>query len=87
MKKSKRELLELIQVAAKDQQMLDLLLNDLLSPKEYEEMAARVQIVKRLIEGDVQREVSESLGVSIVTVTRGARTLLNKEGGFNLLLN
>jgi TrpR family transcriptional regulator, trp operon repressor len=87
MKNSKRELLALIQEAAKDQQMLDLLLNDLLSPKEYEEISARVQIVKKLLEGDVQREVAESLGVSIVTVTRGARTLLNKEGGFNLLLS
>ena len=86
MKKSKQELLRLIQEASKSEMLLDLLLNDLLSPKEYDEMAMRVQIVKRLLDGDVQREVSEGLGVSIVTVTRGARTLLNDEGGFNLLL-
>jgi Trp operon repressor len=86
MKKSKKELLSLIQQAAKSEMLLDLLLTDLLSPKEYEELATRVQIVKRLIDGDVQREVAEELGVSIVTVSRGARTLLNDEGGFNLLL-
>ncbi len=54
------------------------LLRELLTPKELEEIPRRLQIVKQLKRGTPQREISESLGVGIATVTRGARVMNSK---------
>lgn len=51
------------------------LLSGLLTPAEYDEIAARWQIVKLLKDGYPQRDVAEALGVSVATVIRGAREL------------
>lgn len=58
------------------------LLAALLTPSEYEEMARRWQIVRRLILGETQREIACKLGVSVATVTRGARELNYGSGVF-----
>lgn len=47
----------------------------LLTPAERHALAERWQIVKHLLGGATQREVSAKLGVGIATVTRGAREL------------
>lgn len=51
------------------------LLEALLTPAERHVLAERWQIVKHLLRGATQREVSTKLGVGIATVTRGAREL------------
>lgn len=58
------------------------LLSGLLTPAEYDEIAARWQIIKLLKDGYPQRDVADALGVSVATVIRGAREL--KYGSRNL---
>ena len=57
-------------------------LQDLLTPSELESITQRVQLVKLLIRGVPQREISEELGVSIDKVTRGSKALKKSKGGF-----
>lgn len=51
------------------------LLDALCSPAERKTLAERWQIVKALLAGRTQRDVRDTLGVSIATVTRGAREI------------
>ncbi len=82
----KKELLKVIVQAAKDQRLLDALMNDLLTPEEYRELTNRWQIVKRLSQGIGQRTIAQELKVGVATVTRGVHVLENENGGFNQLL-
>lgn len=81
----KRELLAIMR-GVKDEQQLNDFLVDILSPKEYEEIVKRWQIVKQLNNGVSQRQIAKNLKISLSKITRGSRMLLNKNGGFNQLL-
>ena len=70
--------------ALDDTDDLSRLLRDLLTPAEIEAIGERWNIVKRLASGASQRTVRDILGVSIGTVSRGARQLRYGEGGFNV---
>lgn len=50
-------------------------IEDILSPGEITEISDRILILKMLKDGVSQREIAESLGVSITTVSRGSRLL------------
>lgn len=50
-------------------------LRGILTPQELEQLALRLQIVKRLKKGETQRDIADDLGVGIATVTRGSREL------------
>ena len=50
-------------------------LRDLLTPSEFAEVVKRLQIFKLLEQGVPQRQIAETLGVGIATVTRGSRAL------------
>lgn len=63
---------------------LSLLLHDLLTPHEREALAERWAIVKGLAAGRTQREVRDSLGCSITTVSRGSKQLKYGDGGLAL---
>ncbi len=63
---------------------LRLLLSDLLTPAEKKALTERWAIVKNLAAGSSQREVRDAVGVSISTVSRGARQLRYGHGGFEL---
>lgn len=84
--KYKRELLEVIQKVSSNKKLLDSFFMDIFTPREYKEITKRWQIVRALAKGIPQREIAESLKVSIATITRGSRMLLNKKGGFNKAL-
>jgi TrpR family trp operon transcriptional repressor len=56
-----------------DIERLTILLNALLTDKEQNEIANRIQIFALLQQGLPQREIAESLGVGIATVSRGAK--------------
>ena len=80
---------ELVKVLAsiKDEATMNEFLADLLTGAEIEELPKRLQIIKQLDKGVSQREVAKNLGVGIATVTRGAKELKNKKGGFRKILD
>lgn len=77
----KKELVNLI-TSLRNKKETEELLKALLTPSEYDELAKRWQIVKRLIEGVAQREIKNELNVSIATVTRGSREIQYGSGVF-----
>ena len=81
------QLRDIIRRATKDDHLLDEFLTDLLTPAEYAELATRWQIVRLLAMGMTQREITRKLHISMETVSRGARELLDKRGGFRKLLD
>ncbi len=56
-------------------------LRDLLTASELDEVAKRLQIFEMLEEGIPQRQIAESLGVGIATVSRGSNALKNRKRG------
>lgn len=77
-----KELLSVLCAVALDRQLLYEFWEDLLTPREQIDIAARWQIVKQLDRGVKQRKIAKNLGVSISKITRGSRELSNKNGGF-----
>lgn len=70
----KKELRKLIVLACKEGKVNELLV-ELLTPKEYDELSRRWQIVKLLVEENTQRDVRGKLKVAIATVERGMHQL------------
>lgn len=79
------ELLEIL-IRIKDSKILARFLEDILTPQELSEIIRRWQIVKLLVKRIPQRTISRNLGVSIATVTRGARVLRDKKSSFYQIL-
>ena len=68
---------------ALERKKTEAILRDLLSPKEFDDIVVRLQIIKQLKRGIPQRQIAKNLGTGIATVTRGSRELLDKSGGFH----
>jgi TrpR family trp operon transcriptional repressor len=81
-----KELVELFYTVARDKKLLAEFLIDILTPAEFEALALRWQIVKKIHKGENHRAIAGELGLGISTVTRGSRELRNKNGGFTLAL-
>jgi Trp operon repressor len=81
-----KEMEGIILGALKNKKLLHELLIDFLSPAEYKELAIRWQITKQLYKNIPHRAISKNLGVSVATIVRGSRELLNKKGGFTIAL-
>lgn len=81
------DLVDVLSSVARDKDDLHLFLQDLLSPAEYRELSLRWQIVKQLSAGTPQRGIAKNLGVSVATVSRGARVLADSKGGFRRVLS
>ena len=75
MKLSKKDLVKALHTAGKDIKVLEKLLVHLLTPKEQDEFAVRVEILKRMLRGDDQRSIAKELKIGIATVTRGSREI------------
>lgn len=73
-------------VHVRNQREAELLLNDLLTPKERASLAERWQLVQALAKGMKQRDIKKKLKISISKITRGSRALRNGSGGFALFL-
>ncbi len=65
-------------LAVESREQLHQALEGLLSPSELVEISKRLQIFKLLKAGVPQRQIAETLGVGIATVTRGSRALKEK---------
>ena len=72
--KKSHTLIDLI-LKSKDAHQLAMVLDSLLTPGELAEFNNRILILEMLTAGASQREIAESLGVGIATVTRGAKVL------------
>lgn len=84
-KKHLHDLLTLLS-SPKDEKELQMLLDDLLTPKELAAIAERWQLVQLLAAGTTQREIAKKLGLAISTVTRGSRQLQFGSGAFKKYL-
>lgn len=82
----KKELVETFAKIFGDKKLMTEFLTDILTPTEFEALALRWQIVKKLKKGETHRSIAKDLGLGISTVTRGSRELRNKNGGFHLML-
>lgn len=85
MNKSKKTLFdELISqvLACSNRSQLEDFLTGILTPGELEQIAKRLQIVKRLKKGEPQRNIADDLEVGIATVTRGSRELADGRFGY-----
>jgi len=72
-----QDLLEHLLIA-EDPESMHTILQDLLTPSELSEISKRLQIIRLLETGMPQRQIAETLGVGIATVTRGSRALKDK---------
>lgn len=63
-----------------------MLLKDILTPKERDDIAERWQLIQALASGLTQREVAKKCKVSISKVTRGAHEMKYGSGGFGHFL-
>lgn len=60
----------------KGQAQFSQLMELLLTPDEYQDLAMRMQIVKALLDGKLtQRQIAQDVGVSIAKITRGSNGL------------
>jgi len=84
--KYKQELVEVFSKIWGDKKLMAEFLTDILTPAEFEALALRWQIVKRLNKGETHRSIAGDLSLGVSTVTRGSRELRNKNGGFHLML-
>lgn len=82
----KREVIEILSKISKDKQLLADFIRDILTPHEFENIAVRFQIVKRLAKGEHHQTIAEDLHLGVATVTRGSREMRKKEGGFRRAL-
>ncbi len=82
----KKEVVDILFTVAKNKELLGRFLKDILTPHEYENIAVRWQIVKRLGKGEHHQAIAEALHLGIATVTRGSREMRDKEGGFRKAL-
>ena len=73
-------------VSVRNEKEAKILLEDILTPKELQEVAERWQIVRALAAGIPQRTIADNLDVSIATITRGSRALHHGSGGFQHFL-
>lgn len=80
------DVLGVLQAIAPSKPLLRSFLRDLLTPVEYRDTALRWRIVTMLSKGIPQREIAESLGVSLSKITRGSRELTDETGGFAKVL-
>lgn len=46
-----------------------------LTPQELETLQGRVALIEQLLEGQSQREIADTLGISFSQITRGSREL------------
>lgn len=66
-----------------DIKLLEDFLMGITTSKERNELSQRLEIVKRLIDGQPQHKIADDLGVGVATVTRGSKEL--SDGKFKVL--
>lgn len=70
-----------------DQKAFSWVLEELLTPGEITDIADRITILQMLQAGKTQREIAETLSISVTTVSRGNRVLQYGGGNITKYLN
>ena len=70
-------------LSTKDADLLKDFFLGLTTEKERAEIVQRIEIIKRLLQGEPQHKIAAELGVGVATVTRGSKELA--KGHFKLL--
>lgn len=73
-------------VHIRNQREAEMLLKDILTPRELVSVAERWQLIQMLAKGKRQRDIKKELKMSISKVTRGSRVLRYGTGGFLMML-
>lgn len=68
-----------------DKRLLEDFLIGITTAKERNELSQRLEIIKRLLDGQPQHKIANDLGVGVATVTRGSKELA--DGYFKVLRN
>jgi TrpR family trp operon transcriptional repressor len=58
-----------------DPRLVEEVLSALLTPSEAHDLSARWELVKRLDQGETQRQIAKELHLSLCKITRGSREL------------
>ncbi len=82
----KKEIIEVISKIAKDKQLLFEFVKEILTPREFDNLSVRWQIVKRLAKREHHAAIAEDLHLGVATVTRGSREMRRKNGGLRKAL-
>ena len=82
----KKEVIDVIYKISKDKNLLADFIKDILTPREFDNLGVRWQIVKRISKGEHHQAIAEDLHLGVATVTRGSREMRNKNGGFRKAL-
>lgn len=82
----KKEIVEVIYQVAKDKKLLADFMKDILTPREFDNISVRWQIVERIAKGEHHQAIAEDLHLGVATVTRGSREMRKKEGGLRRAL-
>ncbi|MBO7429966.1 MAG: transcriptional regulator [Spirochaetia bacterium] len=70
-----------------DSVLLKDFLKALLTPQEYNAVAARWALVRLLDQGMTQRKIAEVLGLSLCKITRGSREMKKEESSFRKMID
>lgn len=81
LKKSLDELAEALS-RSKDKELIRSFLESLLTPRELSEVASRWALVRMILEGNTQRNISRELGLSLCKITRGSKELKKEDSPF-----
>lgn len=71
---SLRKLAQVFLSIKTESQMIDFL-KGLLTPQELDQLLVRIEVIKRLKQGQSQRLIAQELKIGIATVTRGAHEI------------
>ena len=66
-------------LTAKTTEQMDGILHEILTPSEFTEISKRLHIFRLLQTGMPQRQIADTLGDGIATVTRGSRALQERQ--------
>ena len=84
--KYKKEVVDILAKVAKNKNLLNEFMIDILTPHEFDNIGARWEIVKRLAKGEHHQAIADDLNLGVSTVTRGSREMRNPQGGFKRAL-
>lgn len=81
-----RELARALSLCDSEELMYEFL-HSILTEREVQEIATRWMLVRRIEEGDSQRNISKELNLSLCKITRGSRELKKENSAFRRMID